>query len=60
MVAIATNRGLYLLGLLVGSRALLEGLFVLDLHPVAGILIALAAMAFLLYSAAGFCRIPGA
>jgi hypothetical protein len=43
-------------GLLTGVPALLAGLFALQIHPIAGTLIALAAMALLLSAAAEFCQ----
>jgi len=43
---------------LVGFPALLGGLLALESDPVAGTMIALAAMALLLYAAAGFCKVP--
>ena len=49
----------YLGGLLTGVPALLAGLFALEVHPIAGTLITLAAMALQLSSAAGFCQAPG-
>jgi hypothetical protein len=43
-------------GLLAGITTLLAGLFALELYPIAGTLITLAAMARLLSSAAEFCQ----
>lgn len=51
--------GTYLVGLVTGIPVLLAGLFALEVHPIAGTLITLAAMALLLSSAAGFCQAPG-
>ncbi|MBZ5645928.1 MAG: hypothetical protein LAN37_01745 [Acidobacteriia bacterium] len=50
-----TNLGAFL----IGFPGLLGGLLALEGDPVAGTLIALAAMALLLYAAAGFCKAPG-
>jgi len=38
---------------------MLAGLFVLEVHPIAGTLVILAAMALLLSSAADFCQAHG-
>ena len=46
-------------GLLSGVPALLAGLFVLEAHPIAGVLVTLAAMALLLSSATELCQAPG-
>jgi len=55
----ATRRsGTYWLGLLTGITALLAGLFALEVHPLAGTLITLAAMSLLL-SSASECQTPG-
>jgi hypothetical protein len=48
-----------LAGLLAGIPAMLAGLFALEVHPIAGTLIILAAMALLLSSAAEFCQEHG-
>ena len=42
-------------GLLAGIPALLAGLFALEVHPIAGVLIVLAAMALLLFSVSELC-----
>ena len=49
----------YLVGLLSGVPALLAGLFALEVHPIAGVLVTLAAMALLLSSLSELCRAPG-
>ena len=48
-----------LAGLLAGIPAMLAGLFALEVYPLAGTLIILAAMALLLSSAAEFCQEHG-
>jgi hypothetical protein len=54
----ASERGVtYWVGLLTGAAALLAGLFALEVHPISGTLIVLAAMALLLSAAAEFCRV---
>jgi len=45
-------------GLLSGVPALLAGLSALEVHPIAGVLITLAAMALLLSAATELCRAP--
>ncbi|MFZ3210587.1 MAG: protein phosphatase 2C domain-containing protein, partial [Terriglobales bacterium] len=51
--------GTYFVGLLCGVPALLAGLFALEVHPIAGVLVTLAAMALLLSSATELYRAPG-
>jgi len=51
--------GTHFVGLLSGAPALLAGLFVLEAHPIAGVLVTLAAMALLLSSATELCQAPG-
>jgi hypothetical protein len=51
--------GMYVVGCLTGAATLLAGLFELEVHPIAGILIALEAMALLLSAAAEFCQARG-
>jgi len=51
--------GTYFVGLLSGVAALLAGLFVLEAHPIAGVLVSLAAMALLLSSVTVLCQAPG-
>ena len=51
--------GTYFVGLLSGVPALLAGLFVLEAHPIAGVLVTLAAMALLLSAATELCQAPG-
>jgi len=45
-------------GLLSGVPVLLAGLFALEVHPIAGVLVTLAAMALLLLSATELCQAP--
>jgi hypothetical protein len=55
----ASERGVtYWVGLLTGAAALLAGLFALEVHPISGALITLAAMALLLSAAAECCQAP--
>jgi len=49
----------YLAGLLAAIPAMLAGLFALEVHPIAGTLITLAAMALLLSSLSELCRVRG-
>jgi len=49
----------YLAGLLAGIPAMLAGLFALEVHPMAGTLILLGAMALLLSSLSELCQAPG-
>jgi hypothetical protein len=58
-MATALQRILWVLTLVVGFPALLTGLFTLTERPLLGVLVLLAAMAALLYSADGFCQGPG-
>ncbi len=51
--------GTYFVGLLSGVPALLAGLFALAVHPIAGVLATLAAMALLLSAATELCQAPG-
>jgi len=51
--------GTYFVGLLSGVPALLAGLFVLEAHPIAGVLVTLAAMALLLSAATELCQASG-
>lgn len=46
-------------GLLSGLPVLLAGLFALEAHPIAGVLVSLAAMALLLSAATELCQTPG-
>jgi hypothetical protein len=48
----------YWVGMLTGVPALLAGLFALEVHPISGALITLAAMALLLSAAAECCQAP--
>jgi len=48
-----------LAGFLAGVPAMLAGLFALEVHPIRGTLMILAAMALLLSSAAEFCQEHG-
>ena len=48
-----------LAGFLAGVPAMLAGLFALEVHPIGGTLMILAAMALLLSSAAEFCQEHG-
>jgi len=50
--------GTHFVGLLSGAPALLAGLFVLEAHPIAGVLVTLAAMALLLLAATELCQAP--
>ena len=52
------RRGIYMGGLLISIPALLGGLFALEVHPLAGTLMALAGMALLLSSLSEFCQAP--
>jgi len=45
-------------GLLGGVPVLLAGLFALEVHPIVGVLVTLAAMALLLSAATELCRAP--
>jgi len=49
----------YLAGLLAGIPAMLAGLFALEVHPIAGTLIVLAAMTLLLASLSELCHARG-
>jgi len=51
--------GIYVVGCVTGAGTLLAGLFELEVHPIAGILIVLEAMTLLLSAAAEFCRARG-
>jgi hypothetical protein len=55
----STGRAAVYLGLLAGIPAMLAGLFALEVHPIAGTLIMLAAMALLLSSLSELCRARG-
>ena len=50
------NSGICFIGLLSGVPGLLAGLFALEAHPIAGVLVTLAAMALLLSAATELCR----
>jgi drug/metabolite transporter (DMT)-like permease len=49
----------YVVGLQAGIAAMLAGLFALEVHPIAGTLITLAAMALLLSSLSELCQARG-
>ena len=49
----------YLAGLLAGISAMLSGLFALEVHPIAGTLLTLGAMALLLSSLSELCQASG-
>jgi len=49
----------YVAGLLAGIPAMLAGLFALEVHPIAGTLLTLGAMALLLSSLSEFCQARG-
>ena len=53
------NSGICFIGLLSGVPGLLAGLFALEAHPIAGVLVTLAAMALLLSAATALCQAPG-
>ena len=57
-VTTAVQRLLSLLALVIGLAALIAGLSKFTDEPIAGVLMAIAAMAVLLYSANGFCGGP--
>jgi len=51
--------GTCVVGLVSGAPALLAGLFALEVHPIASVLVTLAAMALLLSAAAELYQAPG-
>jgi xanthine/uracil permease len=57
--AAALQRIFWMMTSVVGVPALLAGLFTLTARPLLGVLMVIAAMAALLYSANGFCQGPG-